>query len=198
MSNSNNTENRPSMKKIFEGAVMLTAGAAVLSAGILAGTFITNGRGSMQEFDGVQSQIRMLTENGDLTGKNGTPKNHVIEYGGHTFSISVSSALMSQNGTFRDAGGQIVSQNVQQQNQPGGGAMRSQTYSSSYVLQGVISRIKGSDHALRIFFNNGGERTFSMEWPGSKPINAPVSSQPFMQGSNGVVMIPVPLVTAPQ
>ena len=138
---------------------------------------VVNSIQSAAEFNGVQAQIPMLVEQGKMTNRDGTPKPHIVHYKGQDFAISVGSALLTQNGQFRDSGGQVT-QSSQTQN--GDGAIRSQSYSSGYVIQGAINRVKGSDSFFRPFYNDGGNRAFSLEWNGAKPSLAPLSNQPTM------------------
>lgn len=162
----------------------IVAGAAALAFAPAA--LVLNGIASTAEFNGVQSQIMTLVEQGKLKGPDGTPKPHIVKYKGQEFAINVISALRTQNGQFRDAGGQVVQDS---QTQAGDGATRSQVYSSGYEINGVMNRIKGSESWLRPFFNDGGQRAFTVTWTGAKPGNAPLSTQPTL-GAQPVTIAP--------
>lgn len=166
--------------------VGMFAGAAALA--LLPATCVFNGAASRAEFNGVQAQVMMLVEQGKLTAKDGSPQPYLAKYKGQEFAINLTSALRTQNGQYRDAGGQVVQDS---QTQTGDGAMRSQSYSSGYTVQGQISRVKGSESFFRPFYNDGGTRAFTFMWEGTKPNLAPLSNQPTL-GTPAQVQIPAP------
>ncbi|PZQ47692.1 MAG: hypothetical protein DI551_02715 [Micavibrio aeruginosavorus] len=174
------------LSTLFKQLAMI-GGAAAMA--LIPTTCVMNGIASQAEFNGVEAQVRTLVEQGKLTGKDGSPKPHVVHYKGQDFAINVVSALRTQNGQFRDAGGQTVQDT---QTQTSDGAVRSQTYTSGYEITGVINRTKGSQSILRPFYNDGGTRGFTREWVGSKPLHAPLSAQPTLGVAPLVVPAPNP------
>lgn len=179
-------------KGVLERGFTLAVGAVALGAVATVGSCGVNAVQSSAEFNGVQAQTRMLIEQGKLTdASTGAPKTHIVEYAGQKFAISINSALISQNGVYRDASGQQVQQS---QTESGNGAVRSETYSSGYVINGVINRVEGSTSFFRPFYNDGGSRDFSLEWGAGKPPHAPMSIQAF---NGNARQIPVPVVVQP-
>jgi hypothetical protein len=162
----------------FKQAALALGAAAVA---FIPTAMVFNAAASYAEFNGVQSQIMMLAEQGKLTGKDGAPQPYVVKYKGQEFSVSVMSALRTQNGQYREAGGQVTQDS---QTTTGQGAISSQQYSSGYVLKTAIMRVKGSDSLLRPFYNDGGMRMVDFQWEGAKPPKAPLSFQPTIPAAS--------------
>jgi hypothetical protein len=95
------------------------------------------------------------------TKKTEPPIPYIVKFdNGAEYAVTVGKALNQQNGQFRNGSGQVV-EGTQNNN---GGIQSSSVQSQDYLLNGTISRIKGSDGALRIWFNYGAERGFSKDW----------------------------------
>ncbi len=169
---SSNGEGRFSLSNMLNTAGVALCGLAALGAVGTTGTWLVNGRQSAAEFNNVAASVRMLAEQGKLSDSRGAPAPYVVKANGQEYAISVSSAMVTRNGAYRDASGQVVAQDA---TTAGDGAIRSEMQVSGYQLQGVISRIKGSDSWLRPFFDDGGSRSFSEGWSGYKPPHAPLS-----------------------
>lgn len=183
--------------KIFERAATVAVSAVALAAVASLSTCGINAVQSSAEFNAVEAQMRMLVEKGDLTdARTGAPKPYVVKHDGQEFAISVKSALNEQNGVFRDASGQTVADTQTQDGQ--GGAVRSGTYYSKYTVNGVISRVKGSDAFFRPFYNDGGSRDFSVSWEAGKPLSGPLSVHAFNGGARNIEVPIAPSVVPGQ
>lgn len=190
------TEHSGGSGRLLQNFSKIALGIGALAVATLPATCAFNGAASRAEFNGVESQIMMLVTQGKMTAKDGSPQPYLAKYKGQEYAINITSALRTQNGQFRDAGGQVVQDS---QTQTGDGAVRSQSYSSGYVVQGQINRIKGSESFFRPFYNDGGTRSFTLSWEGTKPTLAPLSAQPTM-GTASQMQIPAanPAAVAPQ
>lgn len=167
----------------------VTTGLAILGFFTLTAAF--NGCQGTREFDTVDAKVRMLTEEGKLTNeKDGTPIPYIVKFdNGAEYAVTVGKALNQQNGQFRNGSGQVV-EGTQNNN---GGIQSSSVQSQDYLLNGTISRIKGSDGALRIWFNYGAERGFSKDWI-TRPTKAPLSvGQSDKQYTVPVTTLPAPV-----
>lgn len=181
--------------KILERGATVAFSAVALAAVASLSTCGVNAVQSSAEFNAVEAQMRMLVEKGDLTdAKSGAPKPYIVKHDGQEFAVSVKSALNEQNGVFRDASGQAVADS--QTNDGQGGAVRSGTYYSKYTVNGVISRVKGSDAFFRPFYNDGGSRDFSVSWEAGKPLKGPLSVH-ALNGGTRTIEVPVAPSAAP-
>ncbi|MDD9900699.1 MAG: hypothetical protein OXT65_06950 [Alphaproteobacteria bacterium] len=171
--------------------------AVALGAGGV-GSVVSNGCASYREFNEVESQVRYLAETGKMTAEDGTPKPHVVKFdNGAEYAVSTSSALQLQNGQWRDAAG-ATHQQAQQTGPQGAAVQSAASYQQNYKLEGKISRIKGSDHPLRWFFNYGGENGFTQEWavkPPQAPMSRVITAQPQGGATQQVPATPAPIMT---
>lgn len=163
--------------------------AAAMAIGYVPTMLVFNGAESYAEFQNVSAQIRKLATDGSLKDTDGSPKPYVYKApDGQEYTITVDSALITQNGSYRNASGQTSSD---EQTDPAQGAISSQSRSAQYELTVTIARTKGQHTFGRVFYNDGGTRTNTYTWAGGKPNGAPLSSQ------QKFVLVPVTPLAVP-